>query len=199
MTEEKEKKDLLIGGTVCHLTIPATLIDPEARLLSFRERERLWEIFTEIGKAWKNLEDDSLTVRSSWLEFIHAKTMQQPSYAGEYANAIAVIQELERIYGREQAFHKLFFENGIPDGPPTTRVAHAKVYVIDEFIRMQVVAGGFKGFIKPSAKNYKGYVGGSRYNLEPRVRAYEPGESDQKKQRSESCRSTISMYSSDQA
>jgi hypothetical protein len=174
MTDNTGEKNGLIGGQVCHLQVPATLIDPEDNLLTFREREKLWGIFIEIGQAWENMGDKSANVKSSWLEFIHAKTAQQPSYVGEYANAIAVVQELETMYGREQAFQKLFFDSGIPDGPPTTRLAHAKVYVINEFIRMQVVAGGFKGFVKPTALNYKGYVGGSRYNLESRVRDYEP-------------------------
>lgn len=167
-----EKETTLIGGTVCHLSVAATLIDSEDRLLTEYEREKLWEIFVQIGKTWQNI--DSVTVRSSWLEFLHAKTSSNPSYVGEYANAIAVLQELESMYGSEEAYRKLFFDNGIPDGPPTTRVAHAKIYVIDEFIRMQVVAGGFKGFIKPTALNYKGYVGGSRYNEQSRVRAFDP-------------------------
>lgn len=164
----------LIGGTVCHLSVPATRIDPEDHQLTFLQREQLWELFVEIGKAWRNMDHQSANVKSSWMEFIHSKTEQQPSYVGEYANAIAVIQELEQMYGREQAFQKLFFESGVPEGPPTTRLAHAKIYVIDEFIRMQVVAGGFKGFVKPTALNYKGYVGGSRYNETSRVRDYEP-------------------------
>ncbi len=78
------------------------------------------------------------------------------------------------MYGHEDAFRRLFLENGIPDGPPTTRLAHAKTYVIDEFIRVQVVASGFKGFAQPASLNYKGYVGGSRYIETPRVRAYQP-------------------------
>ena len=166
-------KRTMIGGTVCHLTVPATLIDPEARLLTFYEREQLWDIFMEIGHAWNNIGEQSSSIKSSWLEFIQAKTQKEPSYVGEYANAIAVVQELEQMYGRPSAFEKLFFAHGIPDGPPTTRLAHAKTYVINEFIRVQIVAGGFKGFIKPTALNYKGYVGGSRYNLTARVRAYD--------------------------
>lgn len=185
----------LIGGTVCHLEVAATLIDPEDKHLTALQKEQLWDIFVQIGEAWQNMEDQSAEVKSSWLEFIVAKTEQQPSYVGEYANAIAVVQELEQMYGREQAFQKLFFESGIPDGPPTTRIAHAKIYVIDEFIRVQIVAGGFKGFVKPTALNYKGYIGGSRYNLQARVRAYDPDASEKKTQRSEPCPSTTSTSS----
>jgi hypothetical protein len=154
--------------------VPATLIDAEDRLLSAADREFLWGIFVEIGRCWENLPDDSASVKSSWLEFLHAKTDDEPSYIGEYANAIAVVQELVEMYGREKAFTLLFLRSGIPDGAPTTRLAHAKRYVIDEFIKVQIVASGFKGFNKPNAYNYGGYVGGSRYNRLPRVRAYVP-------------------------
>ena len=139
----------MIGGAVCHDVVPATLIDAEDKLLSMPDREFLWKIFVEIGKHWENLEDGSASVKSSWLEFIQAKTENEPSYIGEYSNAIAVVQELIEIYGRREAFSLLFFRNGIPDGAPTTRLAHAKRYVIDEFIRVQIVAGGFKGFSQP--------------------------------------------------
>ena len=52
-----------------------------------------------------------------------------------------------------------------------TRLAHAKRYVINEFIIMQVMASGFKHF---GGKNYAGYVKGSRYNEIPLVREYVP-------------------------
>lgn len=185
----------LIGGQVCQDKVLATLIDPEDHHLTALQKEQLWEIFVEIGRAWQNLDDDSASVKSSWLEFVHAKTSQEPSYVGEYANAIAVVQELIQMYGRGEAFNKLFFANGIPDGPPTTRVAHAKVYVINEFIRMQVVAGGFKGFVQPSALNYKGYIGGSRYNLQARVRAYDPTQTQDSQQGGQECPSTTSTFS----
>ena len=165
----------MIGGTICHTVVPATLIDAEDKLLSAKDRAFLWDnIFVEIGRCWNNLPHDSAGVKSSWLEFIQAKTENEPSYIGEYTNAIAVAQELIERYGREEAFTLLFLRNGIPDVPPTTRLAHAKRYVIDEFIRMQVVGSGFRGFIRPHSFNYKGFVAGSRYNRLPRVRRYEP-------------------------
>jgi hypothetical protein len=164
----------MIGGPICSNVVAATLIDTEDRVLTKVDKEILWDIFVEIGRCWENLPNDSAGVKSSWLEFIQAKTVDEPSYIGEYANAIAVVQELIALYGREKAFTLLFLRNGIPDGPPTTRLAHAKRYVIDEFIRVQIVASGFKGFNKPDPYNYNGYVGGSRYNRLPRVRAYIP-------------------------
>lgn len=165
----------LIGGPISHGSVAANLLDHEDAALGPGEIDALWRIFVEIGRCWENLTDDSVSVKSSWREFIHAKTHDSPSYVGEYKNCIAVVQELVAIYGHDDAFQRLFLNNGIPEGPPTTRLAHAKQYVIDEFIRVQVVAGGFKGFVIPSPLNYKGYVGGSRYNLTSRVRAYRPG------------------------
>lgn len=164
----------MIGGIICHTQVEAKLIDTEDKLLRIQERNFLWDIFVEIGKCWGNLPEDSISVKSSWLEFIQAKTEQEPSYIGEYANAIAVVQELIQMYDRDKAFTLLFLSNGIPDGAPTTRLAHAKRYVIDEFIRVQIVASGFKGFAAPRGYNYNGYVGGSRYNRLPRVRPYIP-------------------------
>jgi hypothetical protein len=164
----------MIGGIICHMQVPPTLIDPEDKFLSPHQRDQLWGIFVEIGRCWRNLPEDSISVKSSWLEFIRAKTENEPSYVGEYANAIAVVQELVRMYGHQEAFSLLFLRNGIPDGAPVTRLAHAKQYVIDEFIRMQIVASGFRGFVKPTSLNYNGFVGGSRYNRLPRARLYTP-------------------------
>jgi len=164
-----------IGGTLSRVAVAATLLDPEAQTLSHADRERLWELFVEIGRCWGNLGDDSASVKSSWLEFIEAKTQSPPSYIGEYRNAVTVLQELVELYGRDKAYALLLLRSGIPDGPPTTRLAHLKRYVVDEFIRVQVVASGFKGFGKPAPLNYRGFVGGSRYNRLPRVTAWVRG------------------------
>jgi hypothetical protein len=163
-----------IGGEISHATVAAALLDPEDRPLGQLEIDRLWEIFVEIGNCWGNMSGGSDSIKSSWREFIQAKITDPPSYVGEYRNCISVVQELLGMYGHGEAFRRLFLDNGIPDLPPTTRLAHAKRYVIDEFIRVQIVAGGFKGFVQPGPLNYNGYVGGSRYNLTPRVRAYRP-------------------------
>lgn len=87
--------------------------------------------------------------------------------------------EIIRKKWHEEAFHYLFFESNISHkDPPTTRLAHCKVYVVNEFIRMQMVAGAFKAwgskFGGKRGKNYKGYLGGSRYNESSKVRAYKP-------------------------
>ena len=62
-----------------------------------------------------------------------------------------------------------------------TRLAHAKHFVVDEFIRVQIVAGGFKNFIRPhetdirpeNIVNYNGFIAGSRFNRIKPARSYE--------------------------
>ena len=167
--------DAMIGGPICKGAVEPTFIDHEDTTLTAGQREALWEIFVEIGRCWGNLDEGSTSVHSSWSEFIEAKTKSPPSYVGEYASAVQCVQELVQLHGKEEGYALLLLHNGIPAGPPLTRLAHAKKYVIDEFIRVQIVAGGFKGFVTPSPVNYHGYVGGSRYNRLPRVVPYVPG------------------------
>jgi hypothetical protein len=174
-----------IGGAISQGKVDATLIDPEDQILTVAARDKLWEIFVEIGRAWDNVPDDSAGLRSSWLEFIEAKTQKQPSYVGEYANAVSVVQELVELYGREKAFAQLFFVTGAGDGPPLTRLAHVKKYVVNEFIRVQITASGFRGFADEEMTkdsifsphrplNYAGFIRGSRYNERPQARLYDP-------------------------
>lgn len=179
--------------------IPSGLLPAEGRMVYQKELNLLWKIVVQIGLKWGNVYHnrdspmDSANLKSSWLEFISAKTNYDPSYAAEYSSAAKVIEELVAEFGREtdpetaedELFEKLFFDRefvyeenvGVADAELllTTRLAHAKYYVIDEFIRFQIVAGGFKYFGNPQyrGRNYKGYIGGSRYNRRPSVRSYE--------------------------
>jgi len=169
----------MIGGPVCNEVIPTSLIFAEGQDLTHRNKEALWEIFEAIGINWFNTIFDSNNQRSSWYEMIKAKTENAPNYAGEYVNAIYVTNELKAMYGKGDAYRKLFFESGVDnDAPPTTRLAHCKVFVVNEFIRMQITAGGFKSWGDKNggerAKNYHGFLGGSRYNRVVKVRHYDP-------------------------
>lgn len=173
--------DGMIGGAISHETVSAPLIDSEATSLADADRRALWELFVEIGRCWGNLEHDSAGGKSSWLEFIESKTQSPPSYIGEYRSAVTVVQELVAIYGREAAYTMLFLRSGIPPGPPTTRLAHAKRFVVDEFIRVQIVGGGFRGFGRPAPVNYNGFIAGSRYNRKQRSTAWIPGGDQEQK------------------
>ncbi len=180
MTGDEVVQPCPIGGKFCSDPIPPGLIRSEGQEMTVLERETLWELFQAIGTHWSDLHPraaDSSTLRSSWLEFLDAKTNHDPSYTAEYANAVMVINELKSIYPHElEAYGMLFFEHGLPDGPPMTRLAHAKTYVVNEFIRVNVVASGFRSFGRPdnNGRNYKGFLGGSRFNLRARVRDFVP-------------------------
>jgi hypothetical protein len=165
----------LIGGKSCADSVPPDLMNGGAHKLTVREYDILWELFQQIGACWHNVDRDSINLRSSWLEFIAAKTEFEPSYVGEYANAVKVLEELIEVHGSPEAFKLLFFKSGIPEGKPTTRLAHAKVFVVNEFIHVQIVAGGFLGFGGENrGRNYNGFIRGSRYNRVPQVRNYVP-------------------------
>jgi len=157
-----------IGGDFCNRPISAELLPGDIQELTAHERDALWQLFQAIGDTWGNSNFHSINIKSTWLEFIHAKTTVAPSYTGEYSNAVSCISELIEMYGAREAYRKLFFEyRGAT--PPLTRLAHAKIYVVDEFIRMQVSQEGFKSW---NGANYKGYVGGSRFNRKPRARVF---------------------------
>jgi len=160
-----------IGGDFCKDPLDATLLPGDGQALTDAERECLWGLFQAIGNAWDDVRNEN-NLRSSWLEFIEAKTTAAPSYAAEYSNAVGVVKELVEIHGAENAYALLFFRSGVsPSEPPLTRLAHAKRYVVDEFIRVNIIASGFKAF---GGRNYKGYIAGSRYNRFPKVRAEKP-------------------------
>jgi hypothetical protein len=161
----------ILLGEICNQVIPAGLIQSENQILSVPQREFLWKLFVQIGKVWENVEYESSNLKSSWLEMIAAKTNVSPTYVGEYINETYVIHELIDLNGEDDAYRKLFLEYKQPPGPPVTRIAHAKTFVVNEFITMQVMASGFKHF---GGKNYHGYVKGSRYSRQDLVRVYKP-------------------------
>lgn len=176
----------MFGGEVCKQRLASQLLPAEPRGLTRAEIDGLWRIFVAIGTIWKNTVHDSAGLKSSWLEFLTEKTLVRPSYVAEYVNALEVVEELIAMYEETAAFEKLFLDNGIPlDSKGNyhldTRLAHAKHFVVDEFIRVQVVAGGFKNFIRPhqpeirpeNIVNYNGFIAGSRFNRIKPVRAYE--------------------------
>jgi hypothetical protein len=167
----------LVGGEFGKARLDPGLIVGEGQFLTDSERRMLWRIFQEIGRCWNNVLNDSDNLKSSWLEFIEAKTTTSPSYIAEYSNAVQVVDELIEIYGEKEAFSRLFLRHGIPTDPPLTRLAHAKKYVVDEFIRVNIVAGGFRSF---GGRNYNGYVGGSRYNELSVVREHKTAKVERK-------------------
>jgi hypothetical protein len=177
----------MIGSAFCKEWVAADLLDPgtEPEFDPHEDTERLWEVFCGINDAWALVERphgtgvtaDASALRSSWREFLTLRIRQTPSYQGEYVNALRVLHDLKTTFG-DDALDKLLFESGLAyDGSgrmsgvaqrthPNTRIGHAKHYVIDEFISVLVVAGGFRGI---AGWNHKGFLGGSRFNRAARV------------------------------
>ncbi len=167
-----------VGGDICSQMLPPEVLPAEPRPPSEAEIDGLWRVFVAIGETWQNTVHDSAGLRSSWLDFLTQKCVTRPSYIGEYSSALSVFEELDRTHG-DAAMDTLFFHSGVNSStPPTTRLAHAKQYVVDEFIRVQIVIGGFKNFIVPDPPaerpdhivNHRGFVAGSRYNRVTPVR-----------------------------
>jgi hypothetical protein len=147
-----------------------------------RQMDELWVIFKGIGDHWSNTSMESAGQKSSWTEFVMLRCEQEPSYIAEYLNAIAVADEMRREHG-ERSLAQLFSHEPPPAERLSTRLDHAKYFVVDEFIRVQIIAGGFRGFgsdadgkrrqrLRPL--NYNGFVRGSRYNTQVQVRPYLP-------------------------
>lgn len=177
----------MIGSAFCKEWVAADLLDPETgpEFDPITDTDRLWEVFCAINDAWALVErphgngvtPDASALRSSWREFVTLRIWQMPTYRGEYANALRVLDDLTTTFG-DDALDKLLFESGLAYDKsgrmsgvaqrthPNTRIGHAKHYVIDEFISVLVVAGGFRGI---AGWNHKGFLGGSRFNRAARV------------------------------
>ena len=119
----------MIGGEYCKFgsspedNLQPGLLPSMGQKLTPYERASLWKIFQAIGLVWEDLHPtakDSSNLKSAWLDFIQAKTDSEPSYVGEYSNAVLCVDELIEEHGEKEAFRLLFLENGIPPGPPTT-------------------------------------------------------------------------------
>ena len=159
---------------------PGDIFPADGRRLSDDELKGLWEIFSAINQKWslfcdehgKPTEHALYRGRSSWREFVRLRANpehpgQGVSYIAEYENAIDVVAELKRV-DRDRAFELLFaVGTREAEAPPaeakitTESLRHAKHFVVDEFMSVIVVAGGFKHF---GGRNYNGYMAGSRFN-----------------------------------
>lgn len=171
---------MIIGGPRCNELIEERFIESDGNQLTDSELEILWGLFVQIGRYWDNATSDSSILKSSWLEFIEAKTTEPrtkedlPSYAGEYRNALIVFAEMQEYYGNDSdELRKMFFTKTEEVEQKTDlenkRLGHAKTFVVNEFIKVYVVSGGFKSF---AGKNYNGFIKGSRFNEEAPVSVY---------------------------
>lgn len=155
--------------------VPGQLLVRVEQVLTKTELEILWKLFVAIGNEWQI--ENVPSFRSAWLEFVQVKMSSPPDFTAEYSNAASVVEELLHVYGNPAGYRMLLINHGIPAGPPETRLAHAKRFVADEFIRVQILLGGFKSFVDPADHeevNYRGYMGGSRYQRLRPVRRFRP-------------------------
>lgn len=153
--------------------VPGQLLVRVEQVLTKTEQEILWKLFVAISEEWQI--GNVLSFRSGWLEFIQVKMSSPPDFTAEYSNAASVVEELLHVYGDPAGYRMLLIDHGIPTGAPQTRLAHAKRFVVDEFIRVQILLGGFKSFVDPADHeevNYRGYMGGSRYQRLRPVRRF---------------------------
>jgi hypothetical protein len=151
--------------------LPSGLLPSPLGRLSPEEIDQLWDIFVAIARTWGRPDADPMPMRSQWLEFVELRVGQAPSYLVEYQNAIAVLAGWKTDQN-EAALTNLLCDSSAQPGPAstlahTTPAAHLKRYVVDEFIRVWLAAGGFREY---GAGNYNGYISGSRFAVRPAYR-----------------------------
>jgi len=144
---------------------PGQLTEPNDALTE-DELETLWFTVGAIETAWE-LTPFAQGLRRQWDDMIEARSRDPQSYLPEYKNAARVLEELKALDPVE--FGDLLFFKTIMRKPfdVKTRLDHAKYYVVNDFIRFLILSGGFKQF---GARNYNGFMGGSRFADGPPVR-----------------------------
>lgn len=141
-------------AAMTEVTVP-TLPDP-------RVRDRLWRLFSAIVRRWSDI--DPTTMKSNWLVFLGNRIRVDASYAGEYAAAAQLLDEMAAAMGEEAAYEKLLTDAQANVAPPATPLARARQRVSNEFITLFLALGGFKAY---GAVNYLGYIGGA--NIEGQI------------------------------
>ncbi|CUI06338.1 hypothetical protein LXA47_14120 [Massilia sp. P8910] len=138
--------------------VGAQLLDVSHRLLTADEIDLLWSLVERIEQTWF-LEHRANAIKPQWLDYLQTTVETSPSLLGEYLNAIAVYQEL-LASAPEQLSPLLLMRAAPPLSETSSRLDHAKRFVVDRFIRCYVMLGGFQEF---GGRNYNGYMGGSRF------------------------------------
>lgn len=130
--------------------------------LSEAQVASLWALFVGIDTHWQ-LGFATDLVRSRWLDMLEARRAEAPDYTAEYINAAAVFDAMAAALGEDAAIAK-FYDQTIVEkiDQALTRLTHAKFFVGNDFIRCFIACGGFRGFV-PKARNYTGFMGGSRF------------------------------------
>lgn len=149
--------------------LPADMLSPPNTPLSNECVDVLWSLFEAIRVHWQ-IEIELDLFRSRWLDMLYARCSHTPDYRGEYSNAADVYEALISKLGKSPAIKKIYKDTIVVSREQaTTRLGHAKYYVANDFIRCFVATGGFRGFV-PKARNYTGFMGGTRFREWPPVR-----------------------------
>lgn len=142
--------------------IEPKMIAPSGDALTETQLAKLWAMFVAIPKHW-NLNFPFDLLRSRWLDMIEAQSAGNPNYRGEYANAASVYDAMVSALGEAEAIEQIYGKSIVTEPEDAkTRLGHTKYFVANDFIRCFVATGGFRGFV-PKARNYTGFMGGSRF------------------------------------
>lgn len=149
--------------------LPISMLSSPGIPLSNEQLDTLWSMFRAIAVHW-DLDIEVELLRSRWLDMLEARSTGEPDYRGEYVNAADVYTALVLKLGEPAAIAKVYQDTVVINpAQAATRLGHAKFYVANDFVRCFVVTGGFRGFV-PKARNYTGFMGGSRFREWPPVR-----------------------------
>lgn len=149
--------------------LPIEMLNSPDVPLTNEQLDTLWSLFRAIGIHW-GLDIEVELFRSRWLDMLEARSAGTPDYRGEYINAADVYAALVRKKGEASAIAKVYQDTVVVKAEEAiTRLSHAKLYVANDFIRCFIATGGFRGFV-PRARNYTGFMGGSRFREWPPVR-----------------------------
>jgi hypothetical protein len=132
--------------------------------LSDPQMTLLWSMFSGIASHW-DLKIEVELLRSRWLDMLDAGSSDDPArdYRGEYDNAANVFHALSVKHDKTFALKLIYKKTKVTKKKNAiTRLTHAKFYVANDFIRCFIATGGFRGFV-PQARNYTGFMGGSRF------------------------------------
>lgn len=150
--------------------LPVGMLAEGDQPLSMEEVDTLWSMFRAIAIYWQTDNIDSELMRSRWLDMIEARSSGQVSFRGEYRHAAEVWKAMVHKLTESGAITKLYADTiVVKEDQAKTHIAHVKFYVANDFIRCFVATGGFRGFVE-KARNYTGFMGGSRYREWPPVR-----------------------------
>lgn len=145
--------------TIANENVGASILTSPDRSLTDAENATLLRLFGQIAQHWL------FTIAPAQIEpfvrdLIEARSVSVPSYRPEFLNAVMVCQAMEAEVTLD--IRKVIFADTIVEeaSAATTRLEHLKWYVVNEFIACFVALGGFKEF---GGRNYKGFMGGSRY------------------------------------